>query len=165
MAGAEDRVAMLEAACADNPFFEVDRREIDREGESFTWITVEEYLWEQPETELFFIVGADQISRFDRWERIRWLLDVVNFIPAFRPPFGFEIFDDLKNYLPHEKIDQIQERIIEMPQMMVSSTELRWWVSQGRSIRYLVHDKVREYIEEKGLYSESHADPLAFFGE
>jgi nicotinate-nucleotide adenylyltransferase len=134
IASADDRLAMLNAAIADENRFRVSRAEVDREGPSFTVDTLESL---RSEGELFLILGSDAYADFDRWrepERIRELATVVL---AARPgapnaPAGM--------------------RMLDAPLMDISSRELRARAARGRSLRYLVPEAVLRYIEEHRLY-------------
>ena len=134
IASPEDRLAMLNAAIADEARFRVSRVEVDREGPSFTVDTLESL---RGEGELFLILGSDAYADFDRWrepERIRELATVVL---AARPgapnaPAGM--------------------RMLDAPLMDISSRELRARAARGRSLRYLVPEAVLRYIEEHRLY-------------
>jgi len=134
VAKAEDRLAMLTAATADEPRFRVSRIELDRKGPSFTVDTLETL---RGEGDLFLILGSDAYSDFARWrepERIRALATVVL---AARPgapnaPGGV--------------------RMLDSPLMDISSRELRARAARGRSLRYLVPEAALRYIEEHRLY-------------
>jgi nicotinate-nucleotide adenylyltransferase len=134
IAGAEDRLAMLTAAVADEPRFRVSRIELDRDGQSFTVDTLESL---RSEGDLFLILGSDAYADFPRWrepERIRRLATIVL---AARPgapnaPAGV--------------------RMLDSPLMDISSRELRARAARGRSLRYLVPREALRYIEEHRLY-------------
>jgi len=134
VARAEDRLAMLTAATADEPRFRVSSIELDRKGPSFTVDTLETL---HGEGDLFLILGSDAYSDFERWrepERIRALATVVL---AARPgapnaPSGV--------------------RMLDSPLMDISSRELRARAARGRSLRYLVPEAALRYIEEHRLY-------------
>lgn len=134
IASAEDRLAMLTAAVADEPRFRVSRIELDRDGQSFTVDTLESL---RSEGDLFLILGSDAYADFPRWrepERIRRLATIVL---AARPgapnaPAGV--------------------RMLDSPLMDISSRELRARAARGRSLRYLVPREALRYIEEHRLY-------------
>jgi len=134
VARAEDRLAMLTTATADEPRFRVSSIELDRKGPSFTVDTLETL---RGEGDLFLILGSDAYSDFERWrepERIRALATVVL---AARPgapnaPSGV--------------------RMLDSPLMDISSRELRARAARGRSLRYLVPEAALRYIEEHRLY-------------
>jgi nicotinate-nucleotide adenylyltransferase len=134
IASAEDRLAMLTAAIADEPRFRVSRIELDREGPSFTVDTLEAL---HAEGELYLILGSDAFADFERWRepaRIRTLATVVL---AARPG------------VPNAPAGV---RMLDSPLMDISSRELRARAARGRSLRYLVVEPTLRYIEEHRLY-------------
>ena len=134
IASAEDRIAMLNAAIADESRFRVSRAEVDREGPSFTVDTLESL---RGEGELFLILGSDAYADFDRWREPERIRELANVVLAARPgapnaPAGM--------------------RMLDAPLMDISSRELRARAARGRSLRYLVPEAVLRYIEEHRLY-------------
>ncbi len=135
-AGAEDRLAMLEAATKDEPRFTVSRMELDREGPSYTVDTLEAL---RGEGELFLILGSDAMAELGRWrspDRIRALATILVArrpgAPEPDPASGARAFD--------------------APCLDISSRELRARAARGLSLRYLVPDEVWRHIERRALY-------------
>src|SRR4030095_13161426 len=64
------RLSMVELAIADHPGLEVDTREIQRRGRSYTVETLAELRSEQPSRSLALIVGADAVLGFPPWRRL-----------------------------------------------------------------------------------------------
>lgn len=154
LAAAQDRMEMLRLALADNPHFEVSSLELERDGPSYTLTTVRQ-LKEQlgPGCTLCLIVGADSICDMPRWWRARELVWEVELIGLRRPGSPLDCACALEEHFGAEKAAEILESIITGPLLEVSATELRARVRQGRSIRHLVPEPVREYILAHGLYS------------
>lgn len=148
---AEHRYMMTVLATLSNPYFDVSRVDIDREGISYTVDTLR-ILREQygDDTELYFITGADAILEIMRWKSSDELLQLAQFIGATRP--GFE----LDSIPPETKawLDQYPDRVhmIKVPALAISSTDIRERVRSGNSIRYLVPEPVEHYIRRNGLY-------------
>lgn len=136
-ASGEDRAMMAERAVTGDAGFAVDRLEIEREGPSYTVETLESLKARWPGAELTLLVGADAALEFPAWravDRIRALARVIVFTRAgTEPPPGG---------LP----------VVEIPQVQISSTDIRARVRAGQSIRYLVPDAVLEYIATRSLY-------------
>lgn len=148
----EHRYMMTVLATLSNPHFEVSRLEIDRQGVSYTIDTLR-VLKNQygPDTELFFITGADAIFDIMNWKDSDEYLNIAHFVAATRP--GFSLDDLPESTL--RWVDQHQERfhVLQVPAMAISSTDIRQRVSQGVSIRYLVPEQVEHYIHRLRLYS------------
>lgn len=142
VADAEDRYAMLVLATASNPAFRVSRNELDRPTPSYSVETVREFRKRYPNSELFFIVGADEVADLGSWKDIDALMSMCQFIAA---PRGSSVGDSL----PPGVI------ALEMAPLPMSATEIRRRVAEGRSVRYQVPDAVLQYIQNRGLYKGS----------
>ncbi len=155
MAPAEHRLRMVELASAGNPGLEPSDIELRREGESYSLHTVEQLLDEHGDWDIRFLIGADTLPELPTWYRIRELAGLCKFVVANRPGGSLDCFDSLRPALTDEQIAGLRQRIIEIPPMGVSSTDIRRRVRAGRSIRYLVTEPVREYILQHELYASS----------
>jgi nicotinate-nucleotide adenylyltransferase len=150
---AEHRVAMVELAIAGNPHFKLSRVDLDRPGPSYTADTLR-LLREEwgPGTDLamWFIAGADSLASFPRWRDPEGILRQARLAIVRRPGVALAP-RDLASQLPllASNLDWVDAPLID-----ISGTDLRRRVAERRSIRYLVPDSVREYIEAKGLYRE-----------
>lgn len=147
----ECRYQMTVLATASNPFFEVSRIEIDRQGYSYTIDTIEAFRRHYgPETEFYFITGADAILEIMTWKNVDKLLQECYFIAATRPGFQLQRLEEKKPLLPSEGRHRIH--LIEVPALAISSTDIRWRVQNNKPIKYLLPEAVEEYIRAKGLY-------------
>lgn len=150
VASAEDRLAMVELAIADNPFFRVCDFELHQTGPSYSITTVQHLLTTLgPETELFFIIGADAIVQITTWMRWRELLALCRFIAMTRPGYPLA---DLAQIAPELGSLRQQVQPIEVPGLAISSTEIRLRLQRGWSIKYLVPVAVEQYISQHQLY-------------
>lgn len=132
------RLAMVKLAIEDNSFLSVDMRELARKGKSYTIDTMLELTAENSDTEYYFIIGGDEVAYLPKWHRIDELVRIVNFVGVKRA-----------GYAPESPYPIIW---VDVPEIQLSSSYIRKQVKQGCSIRYLVPDRVREYITEEGLY-------------
>ncbi|HBK84902.1 MAG TPA: nicotinic acid mononucleotide adenylyltransferase [Firmicutes bacterium] len=142
----EHRYLMTLLATVANPKFFVSRVEIDREGYSYTFDTVEYFRRQYTKCEIYFITGADVMHDLHRWYRYRELLTCCHFVAATRPGFSFS---DSKNLSPQD-IACID--FLEVPSLAISSTDIRNRVRTQRPIKYLVPSSVEGYIYKHGLY-------------
>lgn len=148
---ARHRYIMTILAVATNPFFEVSRIEIDREGFSYTVDTVNTFHRQFGETTgLFFITGADAILEILGWKNVEEILGKCCFVAATRPGFNLEEIRERMGSL----WTTFPERIfpLAVPALAVSSTDIRHRVEIGRSIKYLVPEAVEHYIVKNNLY-------------
>jgi nicotinate-nucleotide adenylyltransferase len=142
---AEDRYLMTVIATASNPRFHVSRIDIDRGGLTYTIDTLRELRQERgPETDLFFITGADALADILTWRDADELFKLAHFIGCTRP--GHRLADP---GLPDGQVS-----LVEIPALAISSTDCRDRVRRGEPIWYLVPDGIVQYINKRGLYRE-----------
>ncbi|WHX39388.1 nicotinate-nucleotide adenylyltransferase [Mesobacillus sp. AQ2] len=133
-----DRLEMLELAIADNQKFRVEKAELERSGPSYTYETMKILKAKNKEIDFYFIIGGDMVEYLPKWHKIDELLEMVKFVGVSRPSYTTETEYDIL--------------YAETPQMDISSSMIRERVRDGISIRYLLPESVRLYIEENGLY-------------
>lgn len=144
----EDRFRMTALAIEDNPAFEISRIEFDRPGPSYTVDTLEELKRIYGEdTSLYLITGADTILEILTWYQPQKLIELCEIIAAVRP--GYDI-SEVRNRLPQEFLDRT--KLLEVPGVNISSTELRTRIVSEMPIKYLVPKAVEEYIMQNKLY-------------
>lgn len=147
----EHRYLMTFLATAPNPFFEVSRVEIDRQGSTYTIDTIKQFKTEYGgEYEFYFITGADAILEILTWKDAEQLLGLCEFIAATRPGFNN---NDIKEQLLHiSSMYGKQIHSVEVPSLAISSTDIRQRMHDGRSIKYLLPESVEYYIKKCSLY-------------
>jgi nicotinate-nucleotide adenylyltransferase len=141
------RVEMIRRAIADNPYFAIDSREIERSGPSYSVDTLRGLKAEHRDAELFFLTGTDAVKGLPGWKSPEELLGLAHFIAAARP--GVEKKDVLAA-LPDAWEDRIL--FLPMPELDISSTDLRVRASEGKSLRYLTPRPVEVFVREHRLY-------------
>jgi len=142
----EDRVRMLELACAGEPLFEVSRLE---EGErvSYSIHTIEKVRNRLPPgDELFFLIGADAFAEVSTWYRWEEVVQLVTFIVASRPGH---------NYQPPPGSRVIPITTLALP---VSSRDLRARLAAGEQPPEIPRP-VMDYIRSRGLYTAGNREP------
>jgi nicotinate-nucleotide adenylyltransferase len=145
LAPAEDRYQMTVIATASNPLFSVSRIEIDRPGDTYTIDTVRALRAEYgTDAEIFFIIGADSLSRLATWRQPEDLLAMVRFIGLTRR--GHQLADN--------SLGAAAFSLLEMPSLEISSTMVRSRVRAGLPIGYLVPEGVVTYIFKRRLYRD-----------
>ncbi|WP_423817178.1 nicotinate-nucleotide adenylyltransferase [Rothia nasimurium] len=139
----EHRYLMTVIATASNPRFTVSRVDIDRQGPTFTIDTLTDLRAERPNDELFFITGADAMSQITTWKDAHKMWDLATFVAVTRP--GHELT------VPEEAQGRV--RVIEIPAMAISSTDIRDRARNDLPVWYLVPDGVVQYINKYSLYT------------
>jgi nicotinate-nucleotide adenylyltransferase len=148
------RIEMLELAIAGHPAFSVSRYEVDRGGVNYTVETLAHLHQEVPGSEFFFLLGADMLYDLPHWREAGKVCELATMVVVGRPGMGPLTLDFLRAVTTSERIEAICGQQVEMPEIGISSTELRQRIAQGRSIRYQTPVAVAEYIRSHGLYRE-----------
>jgi len=159
------RMAMVRLAVGTNPSFVASDIEIRRQGPSYSVDTLRElHRIKGREIQLYFILGIDAYMEITTWKQYLELFNLSHFVVVSRPGYHHK---DLHHILPVEIVNQFcynKEKdgyfhssgyvsyFRDIQRYEVSSSEIRQFVRTGRSIRYLVPDEVRTYIEQEGLY-------------
>ncbi len=152
-AGAEmdrHRCCMVERAIADNPAFEISRREVNSLSVSYTFQTLRLLYQEFPDTRFFFILGADSLFDFQFWKHPEQICREAVILAAVRDDFDERRVDGQIRLLTEQFGGEIYR--LNTPNFKVSSREIRDRVKNGHTIRYLVPDDVAAYIREHQLY-------------
>jgi nicotinate-nucleotide adenylyltransferase len=149
---AEQRIEMLELAVAGNPAFSVCRYETDRGGVNYTVDTLAHLREEDPARELFFLMGADMLLDLPHWRNAARVSELALPVVVRRPGCGEIDFECLQAIASPERIELIRRHQVEMPEIGISSTDLRHRIQSGDSIRYRVPRAIEMYIETHGLY-------------
>jgi nicotinate-nucleotide adenylyltransferase len=147
--GRELRLAMTRLAAADDSRFSVSTVEVDREGPSYTYETLELLARERPGTDLVFVMGADAAVGLESWRKPERVAELARLAVARRAGVSDTEVSAVMRSLDAEG----RATMLEMPQFGVSSSAVRERAAAGRPLRYLVPEPVARFIEEKGVYS------------
>jgi nicotinate-nucleotide adenylyltransferase len=143
------RLRMVELAIAGKPYLSVSRVDVDRPGRCYTVETLELLRTEWGSgPEFFFIEGSDSLAEMPTWYQPQRLIELCEVAVVARA--GIEI--DLARL--EERLPGLGDRLhwVRMPQLEISSRDLRARVRDGRPISYLVPPAVEAYIVEHRLY-------------
>lgn len=147
---AEHRAEMVRLAIAGKPKFELSAVEIERAGPTYTIDTIEDLQAQLgKETEIFFILGCDNLAQLHRWKDADRLIRSCRLVAVPRPGCEMPELDKLE-----EALHGISASVIALdkPEIDISATEVRKRAEQGLSIRGLVPDAVADYIKQHKLY-------------
>ena len=133
------RLRMCEAAAAGQPWLDVSDVDLVRGGVTYTVDTLTDLATLYPGADLFFVAGADSIAQLGSWKEPERLLTLARFVGVTRPGHAGPSLP-----APHQ--------VVEVPQVGVSSTDVRRRLAAGAPVRYLVPDLVAAYIDEHHLY-------------
>jgi nicotinate-nucleotide adenylyltransferase len=148
--GPEHRLELCRLAVCDDDRFEVSDIELGRDGPSYTVDTLQELTSTASPYELFLIVGGDIAVGLPRWRDPERVLDLATLAIAKRRGTAREAVQTSLDALRGGE----RARFFQMPRIGVSSTMIRRRVRAGQPIRYLVPDRVADYIDSHDLYSQ-----------
>lgn len=149
----QDRLAMVELAVASNPHFSVSRVEVDRTGPSYLVDTLH-LLKKQwgTDTDLFFVIGWDSLEDFPTWYKPAEILEQLKrLVVVHRPRYEY---DEAYNQQLEARLPGLLQKmcLVTVPQLDISSTDLRQRVVENRPIKYQVPTEVEAYIQSHHLY-------------
>ncbi len=144
------RMEMTALAIRSNPHFAISRIEVDRPGPTYTVDTLKELHREGIGDRIFFITGADAIMEILSWKDVDRVFQLCEFIAITRPGYSFKEIDQVLSRLTKTERDRIHFH--QTGGILISSTDIRQRVLCGAPIKYLVPEKVEEYIKEYRLY-------------
>jgi nicotinate-nucleotide adenylyltransferase len=150
LTAAEHRVAMATLAFADLPQAVVDPRETLRAGPSYTVDTLRELQAENPQAQLYLLIGEDQARALTTWHAWEDLPKLAIICVAARADSTGAMgqFDALKAQFPGLTV-------IHMPPRELSATDLRHRAAAGQSLIPLVFESVARYIDQHHLYQSA----------
>ena len=141
----EQRVEMLDLAIGGHDAFEICRCEIDRDGPSYTYETLEILTSENPDTEFVFIMGADSLADLGQWKNPDRICELASIAVVCRPdspqPEG-DMFP----------VDSPVWMRVDMPLIGLSSRELRSAITRDIGVRFQTPRAVEAYISQEELY-------------
>jgi nicotinate-nucleotide adenylyltransferase len=136
---------MVCRAVESNPHFHPTDIEIQKGGVSYSIDTIELLCERYPDVEFLYIIGADMVQYLPKWHRIEDIVRKIRFVGLARP--GYVLDQETLPAAMHARL-----QVVSMPLVGISSSAIREERRNGGSIRYLVPDRVYEYIEVNGLY-------------
>ena len=146
--GREARMEMARLAAAEDERFSVSALEVEREGPSYTYETLEALAEDRVDTQLVFVMGADAAVGLESWRNPERVVGLASLAVARRADVSeADVAAVLRSLGAGERA-----ATLEMPQFGVSSSAVRERARQGRPLRFLVPDPVASFIEEKGIY-------------
>ncbi len=142
---AEHRVRMLELICRQNTHFQVDSREVDRGGVSYSIDTVRAVRAERDlgRDDLGFLIGTDNFVDLQNWKEAEQLVHACRIL----------VMPRLHYPIPEDAPFRDQVEYVDLPIVEISSSTIRNRVQQGLSIRYYVLPEIEQYIHEHELYT------------
>lgn len=145
------RCEMVKLATEDNEHFSVSTYEVERKEINYTYLTLQEMHKLYSDANLYFILGADSLFSFDTWKCPEQICANAVILAAVRDHLTESKVDEQIDYLKVKYGSEIYR--LETPNFNVSSNIIRTRLKNHETIRYMVPDQVRAYIEEHHLYA------------
>jgi len=146
--GAEVRLELTRRAASGEEGVEASGIELERDGPSYSYLTLEALAERDPEREILFLLGADMAAGLASWKRPERVVELARLGVVPRTGVGLGA---VRSAL--ERLDAADRaEIIEMPLCGVSSTMIRQRAAAAKPLRHLVPDPVAELITDRGLY-------------
>ena len=150
LVSAEHRISMVRLAVNDNSHFVISDLELRRPGITYTSDTLKALKKDEPDTEYYFIVGADSLMMMTDWMEPQTVFRLSTIIAGAREQCIQEQIIEQAKFL--EKTYKGKIILLNMPIMEISSKAIRERIANRKSIKYYVPNEVEAYIKEHHLY-------------
>lgn len=149
---AAHRVEMVKRAIAEYAHFELSLIEVERAGNTYTYETLQQLKKDNPQTEYFFIIGADSLLYMEHWKEPEIIFSLASIACTVR--------DDADMNVIKAKGKELEEKganivYLDMPVIPISSTQIRELAKNHKSVTDLVSAEVAAYMQEEHLYEEN----------
>jgi nicotinate-nucleotide adenylyltransferase len=146
--GPRVRLELAEAAAEGEPGVEASALEVERDGPSYSYLTLEQLREQDPQRELVFLLGADMAAGLSSWKRPERIVELARLGVVPRPGVDADaVRAELERLGAAERAEMIG-----MPLCGASSTEIRERAAAGRPLRHLIPEAVQRLIGARGLY-------------
>jgi len=154
LAPAAHRFEMVRRAIAGEPRFDVSDWEMTHDGPRFTIDTVEHFrsAW-GAEIDVCWLIGSDSLGELHTWKNVSRLVERCRLVTVPRPGADAPELTALAGLISTEQLARLRRDVLAVPRIDISATDIRRRARSGQSIRYLVTEEVREYIEANRLYA------------
>lgn len=136
-----ERIELIKLSIANNPIFEVEEYEIKNTNISYTIDTINYFQQKYPESTLFLLIGNDNVLEFHRWKDYDSILSKARLVVAQRGSNDPEIDNEL--------LKKYSLTLLNNPLIGISSSDIRNRIRHQLSIRYLVTDEAKKFIEQR----------------
>lgn len=144
------RAEMVKCAIAYREQFEFSDFELRRYGLTYTADTLALLQKERPDCEWYFIMGGDSFFQVEKWYRPEEVLRLAFILVVSRDGIPKEEMERQKEFL--ESKYEAKIKLLSMPRMDISSTEIRSKIALGEDVDDMVPEPVLSYINRYGLY-------------
>jgi nicotinate-nucleotide adenylyltransferase len=162
IAAAQHRIAMLHKATKSEKGLVVDQRECMRPGQSYMVETLESLRNEYPNDRLFLLLGADAFNKLDGWKLWKQLFELAHIIVITRPGWEINPTKAVKKFCEDRTVSSFSKigmkkngkvLVYSFTPLMIASSDIRDLLKDNKSARYLIPNKVINYIKKHKLYN------------
>lgn len=147
------RVEMVRRAIAEKDYFSLQLYEVENKEVNYSYKTMEHFKKAYPEYTFYFIIGADSLFSIEKWVHPEILLRDCIVLAAYRDDTGTDEMLSQIQYLNEKYGADI--RLLNTPNVDISSSDIRERIKDGLSIRKMVPEAVFDYIEENQLFRDN----------
>ena len=152
----QQRSDMISLAITDNPHFKLSSMELEREGMTYTADTLSILVKEHPNTEYYFIVGADSLFMMHNWMEPQTIFSLCTIVAASRDNVEKEKLQNQAGYL--KRVFSASILLLDMPTIQIASAVIRDRIATNKSTRYYLPEAINVYIAENQLYQTKLED-------
>jgi nicotinate-nucleotide adenylyltransferase len=151
-AAAKHRIEMLQLAIGGHESFKVSTIELDRGGISYTVDTLAEIAAQQPQAELFFLMGGDSLADLPLWREPQRICELALPLVVRRHGSPEPRYDMLAGLVSAERLKAVRQMTVDMPIIELSASDLRRRAAASQSLRFRTPRAVEKYIQTQSLY-------------
>ncbi|ASM49466.1 nicotinate-nucleotide adenylyltransferase [Pseudoalteromonas espejiana DSM 9414] len=157
----EHRINMLNAAIAPYSFFQLDLRELNRTGPSYSLLSLQELRAEHPTTPIIFLIGMDSFNNLDKWYEWQAITQLCHIVVYQRPGQLCNPRPALNTYMLNAQTNDAQQleytpfgKLYFLPgeTLDAASSSIREQLKKTNKNNELLPDSVSHYIEQHQLY-------------
>ncbi len=146
------RINMINLAILDKPMLKLDTRELDSNEISYTYLTLSNMKAENPQNELYFIMGGDSLAYFKNWFKTDIIMSKAHILVAVRDDLDLTKLEPYRQELLELYSGDIS--YLTMPKEEVSSSDIRRLIKEGSDLSNFLPDNIINYISDNKLYME-----------
>ena len=154
----EQRCEMVRRAIATTPHFSISLEEMNGDAYTYTYRTLERLQKEHPDTDYYFILGADSLFDFEKWREPERICKACTIVVATRNHTSDRKLDEMIEFLEEKYKGSFRK--LNSLNIDISSAMLRSWIAAKRTIRYYLPDPVIAYIRENNMYKDCDEDAI-----
>lgn len=147
---AKFRYEMVRKAIEGYERFEINSYEIEKNGYSYTYETLQYLKKQDDNVEVFFIAGADSLMAIEKWRNTDLVLNNCTFVAFNRGEYNKSILEEQKHKL--EKKYDAKIVILNVTDIDISSSMIRERIANGKRVDFFLPEEVKKYISENKLY-------------